>query len=413
MTSVSTLCSRASSAPQMAMRLSVPCAGLTISGAISASITSGHSLGGEGERRRGRDQPAQEFGQLFAGVAGIELAQAAIGARGRELPAPRRWRWTSRDKIDLRLAAEGGQRRQRCVEAREHGRARHRCARAVRRGSQKGGRLPRRQSGQARLEQRSARRCDVGPAGAAAQRHQFDRSRPRGAPALRSRPSAQQRMLEQRQQGDRIAGPEDGLQAPAAAARPAGVSASGVPPESSATTPKRRSSAETRRARSRSPVTSAALLAGLLDRRRSAMRDRHRLVALVGGLEQRHAGEARRRSRAASKPVARLRPSNSVVSAGRSASPTSAARSASAGSGTPISSTSRAQHADLADQFGQAVLRMAEHGGLGAGCRRARPRSARPASGRGRAARPRRAAGGRSPQAVRRWRGWSRWSRRR
>ena len=38
----------------------------------------GPFVGGEVERRRGGDQPAQQLGQLLAGIAGIELGQAAI-----------------------------------------------------------------------------------------------------------------------------------------------------------------------------------------------------------------------------------------------------------------------------------------------------------------------------------------------
>ena len=90
MTSVSTLCRRASSAPQMAMRRSAPGAGLTISGAISAARIVRPFVGREGEGRGRGDQAAQELGQLLAGIAGVEVGQAAILAARQRLERLRR-----------------------------------------------------------------------------------------------------------------------------------------------------------------------------------------------------------------------------------------------------------------------------------------------------------------------------------
>ena len=157
----------------------------------------------------------------------------------------------------------------------------------------------------------------------------------------------------------------------AAAAPPAACGSSGVPPKSSARMPKRSSSALTRRASSRSAVTRAAVLPPLDDRAAERHRDRQRLVALVGGFDQGHAGKCARRAAPSGTP-ARATAQSSVVSAGRSASRERRApeRRRWSRQASPMSATSR-RDADLADQLGQAELRMAEHRRL-----RASPRNA-------------------------------------
>ena len=62
----------------MAMRRSAPCDGLTISGPISAAMMSGHSPGWKSKPAVAAGQPAQEFGELFAGISCIELGKAAL-----------------------------------------------------------------------------------------------------------------------------------------------------------------------------------------------------------------------------------------------------------------------------------------------------------------------------------------------
>ena len=89
---------------------------------------------------------------------------------------------------------------------------------------------------------------------------------------------ARQRMLEQGGDRHRIAGPQRGFEKQAASGCPGRVAESGVPAESSASMPKRRSSAATRRARSRSGVISAAWLSLAAVRAQAAVRWRSPLL---------------------------------------------------------------------------------------------------------------------------------------
>ncbi len=116
-----------------------------------------------------------------------------------------------------------------------------------------------------------------------------------------------------------------------------GVWPSGVPPESSATMAKRCNSAATRRASARSPVTSAARFPGSFTACRSAMAIAAASSRSLAASTSVTPASASVMSVAVKRALAA--PHSSVVSAGRNASPTSAARRANGF--PPSSSTSR------------------------------------------------------------------------
>ena len=362
-TSVSTLCSRASSAPQMAMRPSAAGAGLTISGRDQRGHNVRPFVGPERESRRSRrSAPRKKLGQLFAGVACIELGRGCPSRRGPALRAPRRSPARSRRSARAdcsRQAASGASaapRRRKHVAAPSASplvadpgqperlaagscRTRHGGCRKVARASAMSGRP---------VPPRSATSSIVSAA---------------WRTSARSSPSGSSGCFSRAEHRHRIARPEHRFEQQRAGTRPAACRASGVPPESSARTPKR---SELGRDAPRQVA-----VAGDQRRRRRRLRrsrsrkrdgDRHRLVALARRFDQRHAGTARRRMSAGAKRGAAARPV--VGGFGRpQALPTgsSRARSASGPSERADLLDIAAQDADLAEQLRQAVLRMAEH----------------------------------------------------
>ncbi len=262
-TSVSTLCSRASSAPQMAMRRSAPCAGLTVSGAISAAITSGHSPAAKSKRRRRRDQAAQEVRRAFRrrrrhrGRPGCRpLPRPSVFQRDDGRPRQRR--------RDLRRAAsrKASQRRQRRDEAARallaHARCRAPSGARARRAA-----LLAAKADEPHLEEFAERR-DVGPAGAAAQRHQFDDLRrvthARALEAERSSGCLSSASRPTGSPGRNTASQQQLAAGWPAACRPAACRRNRRRRRRSAAARPRRAAPA-----SRSPVTSAARCAGLLD----------------------------------------------------------------------------------------------------------------------------------------------------
>ena len=197
----------------------------------------------------------------------------------------------------------------------------------------------------------------------------------------------QQRMLEERKHRHRVAGSQGRLDQKPQQHPPAACSTSGVPPESSARMPKRSSSAETRRASARSPVTSAAVPAEPSTAWRSAMAIATASSRSLRRLDQRHAvergvdigcGESRRGS-APSHPWCRR----------DAALPTQAGRAAAQpGQAQPISSTSARLDADPAEQLGQPVLRDGRAPQASAPPWSARSTTCRPSRGRARAGPP-------------------------
>ena len=173
-TSVSTLCSRASSAPQMATRPSPPAAGLTISGRDQRRHISGHSSAANGSPRSRPTSAAQEAGKLFAGIACIEPVEAAVLVAAKRLQRHDRWRARSRRSRSSACSRQGGQRRDAAPRRRKH------RARVVERRSRRCAPDQKRrlrspaETAQPRSKS-SASAADIRPAGAAAQRHQFDR----------------------------------------------------------------------------------------------------------------------------------------------------------------------------------------------------------------------------------------------
>ena len=118
------------------------------------------------------------------------------------------------------------------------------------------------------------------------------RERDRGACAPAAAEPAQ-RMLEQREQRHRPQ-PPSAASAASRANTPAGVSASGSPPESSTGTFQRASAASTRRASARSGVTRAAVLPRRVDRLAQRDRDGERFLLGVRGLDHRDSPAPRR-----------------------------------------------------------------------------------------------------------------------
>ena len=371
----------------MATRPSLPAAGLTISAAISAAAMSGHSSPRDrkvGRRRR----PARERSRQTFRRPRVRRARRAPPASSRASASSATMVVRAISAIGIACAAAAGdQRRERLAQAAQAPRARRRDRSCRCAPNQNGLRPPSPQRRMAAVEQlgerrrRRAGRCRraAPPARSFRQRAEPWRARRRaaGTDASAGRRSAP----------DRPAGTR--LRAAAPAIRPGGVRVSGVPPESSARMPKRSSSALTRRARSRSVVTSAAVAVRLDDRAAQRDGDRQRLVALVRRLDQRDAGEGRFERRLAQSARGSTLQS-SVVSAGRSASARiGRARGQRAVERADLDDVA-ASDADLAEQLGEAELRMAEHRGL----RRRRVErpttTARRAQDRGRAARPRR-----------------------
>ena len=268
-TSVSTLCRRASSAPQIATRPSPPAAGLTI------SVGDQRRRRCQAIRRRppaksavGGNQRTKEAGKLFAGVALVEAVGAAQSHRAPAPPAPR---WSAaRSRRSGSPGRRGKRRAARCASAK---RRQHR-ARFV----------------EVRLADPAepVRACDLPwPKPRSVPRTVARASRHRACRCRRAAPPA--RSFRQRAEPCCARCPAAGTDASASAAigtglpglntasrssasnSPGGVRASGVPPESSARMPKRSNSALTRRARSRSLVTSAAVALGSTMAPRSAV----------------------------------------------------------------------------------------------------------------------------------------------
>ena len=246
----------------------------------------GPFVGGDVERRRGRDHAAQQLGEFLSGVAGIEPGEVAIRRaaeifqRGDAGPG-------QRDKVGFAFAAKHSERRQRRRQPAQKFAGLLDAAYAEAREPE-GLALVAAQAGKTLLEQ-CRQRCDVGSPGAAAQRHQFDD--PGGmADAGAFQAEFEQRMLEQRQQADRIAGPEYGLQhqpQQAGRRRVGERRAAGIVGDDAEAQQLGRDTPRQR------PVAGdeCGPLPRLFDRGLERDGDRHRLVAFAGGFDQRHIGE--------------------------------------------------------------------------------------------------------------------------
>ena len=205
-TSVSTLCSRASSAPQMEMRRS-PCLGLTtIRRDQRVKHCPATRLPANVNAVRRPNDRAQKLSQLFACIAGVEIRRRRLPRRVRcfasaTTVASARSAQDRRSSVVAQASASG------CDDSASRASTRP-CAAssrdAVSLRNQFGLRSSLRKRGAPTLRTSAAARY-VGAAGTAAQGHQFDRLRRTRASHRARRPSPTQRMLQQRQQRDRVA----------------------------------------------------------------------------------------------------------------------------------------------------------------------------------------------------------------
>ena len=319
-------------------------------------------IGGERERRGGGDEAAQHLRQSFAGVAGVKLTKTAI-VRPAEMLKRFGAGANQCDEVGFLAAPRVRQRLHRPREAQEQVARFFYAANGQTREPERrtAAAAQRRKAG---LEQRGEGE-NVRPAGAAAQRHQLDDAR--RAPCLHAlQPEAKQRVLEQGQQADRIAGTEHGLeQQPQQSGRRCAAErrAAGIVGDDAETlelgrdAPRQGTIARDQR----------RALAGFLDGTPERQRDRHRLVPLARRLHECDAIEGARYVQPV-EAAARLGPElRRLGRPQRLAHQCRPQRQPCLDLGEVFDVA--AKDPDLADQLGQAILRMAKQRRAGAGRR--------------------------------------------
>ena len=373
-------------------------------------MMSGHSPAAKAKRRRRGDQPAQEFGELFAGVAGVELGQTAVVAAAERFERDDRG---ARDlgKLDLGAVAEGGKRRQRGRKPRKH------VARCVDAAVRSGART--RTAGAARRRARQAAPRTV-PSSAASPAGRCRRaarparwSRPRGARARRSRPSDSSGCFSSASTGTGSPGRNTASQhqrEQCGRRRVGERRAAGIVGADAEAQQLGRDAARQVAVAGDQRGGAAGLVDGLPAARWRSPPPRR---ARCARFDQRHAGTAPRRCRRPKRGAAR-RPSRRWSRPAAAPRDTSRARSASGRSGAPISSTSPRSTPILPSSFARPNCGWPSTAGLRRGVRQHRPGRARrvAVSRPGSTTAPLRQPRDR-PTAVRRSPEWSRSSRRR
>ena len=372
---MSTLCSRASSAPQMWMRGSSPPRRRTTvaldqrgeqAGIVARrDVRTGARARAEARRttRRAPRRPRRRRARIAPRPSSRDGRERGDDARRpdrRAAPAPRRAERSRAARAPPRRAPRAR------AAAAQSSRDRRRAASVGAAASPRLGATALRQRTSQRV--RGARRapgCRRGPRSTARS------SAARGAARLAAgMPKAASGCFSERQQRLRRRRRRAPSPRPAAPARRAACCASGRPAESSTSIPQRCSSTATRRASARSGVTSAAVRPGVSIALAQENCDRERLLALVRGLDdRRHAGKRRGLLARPQSGGRSLQRSVVLGRAHRLGDETARARRAPPAR-SPSGSTSLARHAEL--------LRGAASGRIADGRRRpARARSAR------------------------------------